>query len=81
MYPGFAVIGLLVILFPFITSMYQTNIMSTALMYVVLGLGLNIVVGLGGLLHLGYIAFYAFGAYTYALLNNAFGLNFGFVSP
>ncbi len=41
--------------------------MTTALMYVVLGLGLNIVVGLAGLLDLGYVAFYAVGAYTYAL--------------
>ena len=81
MYPGLALVGVLVILFPFLFSMYQTNIMSTALMYVVLGLGLNIVVGLGGLLHLGYIAFYAFGAYTYALLNSAFGLNFWFCLP
>lgn len=81
MYPGLGVIGIMILLFPFITSMYQTNIMTTALMYVVLGLGLNIVVGLGGLLHLGYIAFYAFGAYTYALLNSAFGLSFWVCLP
>jgi branched-chain amino acid transport system permease protein len=81
MYPGLGIIGVFIVVFPFITSMYQTNILSTALMYVVLGLGLNIVVGLGGLLHLGYIAFYAFGAYTYALLNSAFGLNFWICLP
>jgi len=67
--------------FPFFTSMYQTSIMTTALMYVVLGLGLNIVVGLGGLLHLGYAAFYAVGAYTYALLNYHFGLSFWICLP
>ncbi|MEA1910568.1 MAG: high-affinity branched-chain amino acid ABC transporter permease LivM [Spirochaetota bacterium] len=67
--------------FPFLTSMYQTSIMTTALMYVVLGLGLNIVVGLGGLLHLGYAAFYAVGAYTYALLNYHFGLSFWICLP
>lgn len=67
--------------FPFITSMYQTSIMTTALMYIVLGLGLNIVVGLGGLLHLGYAAFYAVGAYTYALLNYHFGLSFWICLP
>jgi hypothetical protein len=39
-----------------------------ALIFVVLGLGLNITVGLAGLLDLGYIAFFAVGAYTYALL-------------
>ena len=67
--------------FPFIFSTYQTNIMITALMYVMLGLGLNIVVGLAGLLDLGYVAFYAVGAYTYALLNLHFGLGFWTVLP
>jgi branched-chain amino acid transport system permease protein len=43
----------LVAIFPFVFSMYQTNIMITALIYVVVGLGLNIVVGLAGLLDLG----------------------------
>ena len=74
-------ISLFIVSFPFITSMYQTSIMTTALMYIVLGLGLNIVVGLGGLLHLGYAAFYAVGAYTYALLNYHFGLNFWICLP
>ena len=60
--------------FPFVFSTYQTNIMITALIYVMLGLGLNIVVGLAGLLDLGYVAFYAVGAYTYALLNYHFGV-------
>jgi branched-chain amino acid transport system permease protein len=81
MFPSIGVLLILVALFPFITSMYQTNIMSTALMYVMLGLGLNIVVGLGGLLHLGYVAFYAVGAYTYALLNHHFGVNFWIALP
>jgi branched-chain amino acid transport system permease protein len=67
--------------FPFVFSMYQTNIMITALMYVILGLGLNIVVGLAGLLDLGYVAFYAVGAYSYALLNYHFGLGFWTVLP
>lgn len=69
------------IAFPFLFSTYQTNIMTTALMYVVLGLGLNIVVGLAGLLDLGYVAFYAVGAYTYALLHHNFGLGFWVVLP
>ena len=55
--------------------------MTTALIYVVLGLGLNIVVGLAGLLDLGYVAFYAVGAYSYALLNHHFGLGFWTVLP
>lgn len=67
--------------FPFIFSTYQVNIMTTALMYVVLGLGLNIVVGLAGLLDLGYVAFYAVGAYSYGLLNHHFGLGFWAVLP
>ncbi len=70
------------IAFPFITSStYQVNIMTTALMYVVLGLGLNIVVGLAGLLDLGFVAFYAVGAYTYALLHLHYGLGFWLTLP
>jgi branched-chain amino acid transport system permease protein len=45
-------------------------------MYIVLALGLNIVVGQAGLLNLGYVAFYAIGAYTYAILSTSFGLSF-----
>ena len=69
------------IIFPTLFSTYQTTIMTTALMYVVLGLGLNIVVGVAGLLDLGYVAFYAVGAYSYALLNLHFGLGFWTVLP
>lgn len=69
------------VIFPFIFDTYQTNIMITALMYVVLGLGLNIVVGMAGLLDLGFVAFYAVGAYSYALLNHHFGLGFWAVLP
>ncbi|MGW8195648.1 MAG: ABC transporter permease subunit, partial [Desulforhopalus sp.] len=77
----FAVSGAVVVLFPHFFSTYQTNVMTTAFMYVVLGLGLNIVVGLAGLLDLGFVAFYAVGAYTYALLNLHFGLGFWTVLP
>ncbi|MBT8353698.1 MAG: branched-chain amino acid ABC transporter permease, partial [Desulfofustis sp.] len=69
------------IIFPHVFSTYQTSIMTTALMYVVLGLGLNIVVGLAGLLDLGYVAFYAVGAYTYALLHHFFGIGFWVALP
>jgi branched-chain amino acid transport system permease protein len=75
------VLAIIAILFPQFLSAYQTNVMTTALMYVVLGLGLNIVVGLAGLLDLGFVAFYAVGAYTYALLNLHFGLGFWTVLP
>ena len=67
--------------YPFMFSMYQTNIMINALIYIMLGLGINIVVGLAGLLDLGYVAFYAVGSYTYALLNYHFGLNFWVALP
>jgi branched-chain amino acid transport system permease protein len=79
--PALSVLALFSIFFPFIFSTYQVNIMTTALMYVVLGLGLNIVVGLAGLLDLGYVAFYAVGAYSYGLLNHHFGLGFWTVFP
>ena len=51
------------------------------LIYVLLGWGLNIVVGLAGLLDLGYVAFYAIGAYTVALLGKAFDLPFWLLLP
>ncbi len=79
--PTLAALALFAVAFPFIFSMYQTSIMITALIYVVVGLGLNIVVGLAGLLDLGYVAFYAVGAYSYALLNYHFGLGFWTVLP
>lgn len=51
------------------------------LIYVMLAWGLNIVVGLAGLLDLGYVAFYAVGAYTVALLGNHFGFSFWLCLP
>ena len=51
------------------------------LIYVMLGWGLNIVVGLAGLLDLGYVAFYAVGAYSYALLAKNFGFSFWMLLP
>jgi branched-chain amino acid transport system permease protein len=79
--PTLAALAFAAIAFPFCFSSYQTNIMTTALIYVMLGLGLNIVVGLAGLLDLGYVAFYAVGAYSYALLNYHFGLGFWTALP
>ena len=79
--PALGVLLALAVIFPFVAGMYQTNIVTTALMYVILGLGLNIVIGLGGLLQLGYAAFYAVGAYTYGILNTRFGLSFWIALP
>lgn len=80
-YPGAGVLCIFLVAFPFLFSMYQVNIMTTALLYIMLGLGLNIVVGVAGLLDLGYVAFYAVGAYTYALLNYHFGWSFWICLP
>ncbi|WP_165065574.1 branched-chain amino acid ABC transporter permease [Desulfovibrio sp. ZJ200] len=73
---GLAVLGVIMLIMPVLGSFYQTNIMISALLYVMLALGLNIVVGLAGQLVLGYVAFYAVGAYTYALLNQFLGWGF-----
>jgi len=61
---------------PFSGSRYYIDLGTLVLTYVMLGWGLNIVVGLAGLLDLGYVAFYAVGAYSYALLAQTFGLGF-----
>lgn len=76
-----AVIGGLVLSFPKVFDLYQTNIMISCLVYIVLGLGLNIVVGLAGLLDLGYVAFYAVGAYAYALCNMHWDIGFWYMLP
>ncbi|MCM2290999.1 high-affinity branched-chain amino acid ABC transporter permease LivM [Allorhizobium sp. BGMRC 0089] len=60
---------------------YVDNFGIQILIYVMLGWGLNIVVGLAGLLDLGYVAFYAVGAYSYALLSQDFGLSFWELLP
>ena len=62
-------------------SRYWVDLGILILTYVMLGWGLNIVVGLAGLLDLGYVAFYAVGAYTYALLATTFGLSFWICLP
>ena len=62
-------------------SRYWVDLGILILTYVMLGWGLNIVVGLAGLLDLGYVAFYAVGAYAYALLATTFGLSFWICLP
>jgi branched-chain amino acid transport system permease protein len=79
--PGMVAVALFFLIFPMVFSLYQIDIMTTALIYVVVALGLNIVVGLAGLLDLGYVAFYAVGAYSYALLNYHFGISFWLALP
>lgn len=60
-------LGALLLLVPQLAT-YHVRIIDTVLIYVLLGVGLNMVVGYAGLLDLGYVAFYAIGAYSYAIL-------------
>jgi branched-chain amino acid transport system permease protein len=67
----FVICAVALVALPLIAQQFGSGwvrIMALALLYVLLALGLNIVVGYAGLLDLGYVAFYAVGAYTYALL-------------
>ena len=77
------ILGLIVVAlaWPFFGSRGAVDIATLILIYVMLGLGLNIVVGLAGLLDLGYVGFYAVGAYSYALLSHYYGLGFWVCLP
>ncbi len=83
----FKFVGPVLILFavvlPFlpVADRYIMDLAVLVLTYVMLGWGLNIVVGLAGLLDLGYVAFYAMGAYSYALLAQHFGFSFWICLP
>lgn len=75
-----SILAIVLVLLPFVAGGTLGNswvrIIDFALLYMMLALGLNIVVGYAGLLDLGYIAFYAVGAYLYALLASPqFGLH------
>ncbi|MFA7437407.1 high-affinity branched-chain amino acid ABC transporter permease LivM [Castellaniella sp.] len=70
------VLVLFALVWPFFTGRAQVDIATLVLIYVMLGLGLNIVVGYAGLLDLGFVGFYAVGAYTYALLYHWLGWTF-----
>ncbi|TPL01006.1 branched-chain amino acid ABC transporter permease [Mesorhizobium sp. B2-4-16] len=78
--PGLAALGCALVL-PHFANAYVTEVATTALLYVVLCLGLNIVVGYAGLLDLGYAAFFAVGAYTTGILTSEFGFNFWLTIP
>ncbi len=77
------VLLLLAVVLPFLpgTDRRLLDIAILVVTYIMLGWGLNIVVGLAGLLDLGYVAFYAVGAYSYALLAQYFGLGFWVCLP
>jgi branched-chain amino acid transport system permease protein len=69
------------ILLPFISNNYWLDVATLALFYIVLGQGLNIVVGFAGLLDLGYAAFFAVGAYTTGILMTVYGWSFWLTLP
>ncbi len=69
-------IGMLLYL-PWLVGTFLSQVLFIVGLYVIMGLGLNIVVGYAGLLDLGYVAFYAFGAYTMAVLTTNSSLNIG----
>jgi branched-chain amino acid transport system permease protein len=78
--PAFVAFAVVMKFLP-ITVRYVLDISILVLTYVMLGWGLNIVVGLAGLLDLGYVAFYAVGAYSYALIATTFGWSFWVCLP
>ncbi|MBR1129815.1 high-affinity branched-chain amino acid ABC transporter permease LivM [Bradyrhizobium iriomotense] len=78
--PALLIFTLLVPVF-FYNQRYILDLAILVLTYVMLGWGLNVVVGLAGLLDLGYVAFYAVGAYSYALLATNFGWSFWVCLP
>lgn len=71
----------LALFWPFFVSRGAVDLATLVLIYIMLALGLNVVVGLAGLLDLGYVAFYAVGAYTFALLSQYIGISFWLALP
>lgn len=71
----------LALFWPFFVSRGSVDLATLVLIYIMLALGLNVVVGLAGLLDLGYVAFYAVGAYTFALLSEYLGVSFWLALP
>ncbi|MEG0885056.1 MAG: ABC transporter ATP-binding protein, partial [Janthinobacterium sp.] len=83
-YAGMLGLAALLVVFPFFAAQFGNSwvrIIDMALLYIMLALGLNIVVGFAGLLDLGYVAFYAIGAYGLALGYQYLGLGFWSVLP
>ena len=71
----------MLLLMPLMINVYWLTVLISVFIYVLLGLGLNIVVGLAGLLDLGFVAFYAVGAYSYALGAQYLGMGFWTALP
>ena len=69
------------LIFPLLAKDYYTDVAILAGIYIILALGVNIVIGFSGLLHLGFAAFYGIGAYSNALLTTNYGLGFWSALP
>mgnify|MGYP001627933408 CR=1 FL=1 len=78
---GLGILIAIALIWPFFVSRGSVDLATLVLIYIMLALGLNVVVGLAGLLDLGYVAFYAVGAYTFALLSNYWGFSFWMALP
>lgn len=66
---------------PLVAGDYIIDVAIISGIYIILALGLNVVIGFAGLLNLGFVAFYAIGAYSYALINTNFGVGFWAAMP
>ncbi len=67
----FMFLGLIIMILPQVLGLFFTEILDSTGLFIMMGLGLNIVVGFAGLLDLGYVAFYAIGAYTVGVLTSS----------
>jgi len=78
---GFGVAIIILLFIPVFLGQYITGVLDLVGLYVMMGIGLNIVIGYAGLLDLGYVAFFAIGAYTVGILTTPSLLTCGGVSP
>jgi branched-chain amino acid transport system permease protein len=65
-----AMVLILIVLLPRLTDMFQNAVLSKVFIFAAVGIGLNIVIGYAGMLHLGFAAFFAVGAYSFGLLTS-----------
>lgn len=80
-YITIGVVVIFLVIFPNTSSRFTQEIMTNLFYFIVVCLGLNIIVGYAGLLHLGYAAFFAVGAYTTGILSAGYGMNFWLTLP
>ena len=77
---GIITVALLAIIFPILFGPYHSEVLDVVGIFAIMGLGLNIVVGFAGLLDLGYVAFFAIGAYVMGLLTTTTDVGIGGLS-